>query len=70
MALAVFKICRQPDTPHAILGVRLGASPAEIKAAFKKLIMRWHPDRNPDNLQQAKEMSQKIIAAYTILNNK
>ena len=33
---------------HALLGLQPGASPPEIKRAFRKLAMRWHPDRNPD----------------------
>lgn len=37
----------QPDF-HQILGVAPTASAAEIKRAFKRLAMRWHPDRNAD----------------------
>lgn len=37
----------QPDF-HQILGVTPSASAAEIKRAFKRLAMRWHPDRNAD----------------------
>jgi DnaJ-domain-containing protein 1 len=55
----------QPETPHSILGVKFGATIPEIKAAFKKLIMQWHPDRNSS--LEAHAMTQKIIAAYTIL---
>ena len=34
--------------PHALLGLPAGASAQQIKRAFRKLAMRWHPDRNPD----------------------
>lgn len=37
----------QPDF-HQILGIPPSASAAEIKRAFKRLAMRWHPDRNAD----------------------
>jgi len=37
----------QPDF-HQILGVTPSASAAEIKRAFKRMAMRWHPDRNAD----------------------
>ncbi|WP_298595969.1 J domain-containing protein [Zoogloea sp.] len=33
---------------HQVLGVTPDASAAEIKRAYKRLAMRWHPDRNPD----------------------
>ena len=33
---------------HQILGLTPDASAAEIKRAYKRLAMRWHPDRNPD----------------------
>ena len=32
-----------------ILGVDSGATNDEIKKAFKKMAMRWHPDKNPEN---------------------
>lgn len=34
--------------PHALLGLPAGASAQQIKRAFRKLAMQWHPDRNPD----------------------
>lgn len=55
------------ETPYSILGVSTSATQQEIKTAFRSLIMKWHPDKNPGNLDQAEEMSKKIIAAYTIL---
>ena len=32
--------------PHHVLGVPPGASEAEIKAAYRRAALRWHPDRN------------------------
>ncbi len=57
----------QVESPYTILGVPTGASEAEIKKAFRKLIIRWHPDKNPGQHDMAEAMSKQLIAAYTIL---
>lgn len=58
----------QTQTPYQILGLPDRASQAEIKAAFRRLITEWHPDKNQHRLTEAEERSKQIIAAYTILN--
>jgi DnaJ-class molecular chaperone len=58
---------KHAETPYEILSVSAQASEAEIKKAFRKLIVLWHPDKNPEQQDKAEEMSKKIIAAYTIL---
>lgn len=58
---------KQTDSPRAILGVSETATKEDIKKAFRALIMKWHPDKNPDQEDLAKSMSQKILAAYTLL---
>lgn len=51
-------------TPYEILGVSPGASPEEIKSAFKKLAMQHHPDRGGDT-----EKFKEINNAYQTLTN-
>ncbi len=53
---------------YEVLGVAKGASADEIKSAYRKLAMKWHPDRNPDNTE-AKEKFQEASEAYEVLSN-
>ena len=53
---------------YAVLGVSLTATPEDIKQAYRKLAMRFHPDRNPEN-PDAEERFQGIKEAYEILSD-
>ena len=57
----------QEDDPYYILGVKNPSSQIVIKKAYYMLAKKWHPDKNPNNLEQANEMMKKINAAYSIL---
>ncbi|MCK0505972.1 DnaJ C-terminal domain-containing protein [Aromatoleum anaerobium] len=48
--------------PHSLLGLAPGAGEREIKHAFRRLAMRWHPDRNAD--PAAIEHFKRLRAAY------
>ena len=52
---------------YEVLGVTRSASEQEIKSAYRKLAMQHHPDRNPDNPQEAEEKFKEVTEAYTIL---
>ena len=54
---------------YKILGIERGASDDEIKKAYKKLALKWHPDRNPDNKDQADKKFQEISEAYEVLSD-
>ncbi|KAL7720559.1 J domain-containing protein [Entamoeba marina] len=41
----------------------------ELKKAYKKLALKWHPDRNPDNQKEASEKFKDIAEAYSVLSD-
>ncbi len=53
---------------YGILGVSKKASPEEIKKTFRKLAVKYHPDRNPDN-KEAEERFKEISEAYEVLSD-
>ncbi|MCQ2545090.1 MAG: J domain-containing protein [Clostridia bacterium] len=55
--------------PYEVLGVREGASEAEIKAAYKELAKKYHPDKYVDNplADLAEQKMQEINEAYDML---
>ncbi len=56
-----------PDDYYDILGVDTDASEKEIKKAYRKIAMEYHPDRNPDD-PQAEEKFKKAAEAYEVLS--
>ena len=54
---------------YNILGVAKTASQDDIKKAFRKLAMKYHPDRNPDNREEAEAKFKEAKAAYDILSD-
>jgi DnaJ family protein A protein 2 len=54
---------------YDILGISKTVSIDEIKKAYKKMCLKWHPDKNPDNIEEAKIEFQKIQEAYEVLSD-
>ncbi|MFB6264087.1 MAG: DnaJ C-terminal domain-containing protein [Bradymonadaceae bacterium] len=54
--------------PYTELGVSPGASQDEIKEAYRRLALKYHPDRNPDD-EAAAERFKRISRAYQILGD-
>jgi len=55
---------------YSILGVARGATDEEIKKAYKKSALKWHPDRNPNNRKQSEEKFKELAEAYEVLSDK
>ncbi|XP_012255664.1 dnaJ homolog subfamily B member 6-like isoform X2 [Athalia rosae] len=52
---------------YRILDVSRNATGVDIKKAYRKLALKWHPDKNPDNLDEANRMFKEISEAYEVL---
>ena len=54
---------------YEILGISKTASVDEIKSAYRKSALKWHPDRNPENKEEAEIRFRECTEAYSILSD-
>ena len=54
---------------YEVLGVPRGANEADIKKAYKKLALKWHPDKNPDQRDNAERIFKRVSEAYEVLSD-
>lgn len=52
---------------RGVLGVSSGASAAEVKKAYRALVVKWHPDKNRGSEERAAEVFKKVQKAYEVL---
>lgn len=54
---------------YEILEVSRDVSADDLKKSYRKLALKWHPDKNPNNVEDAKERFQLIQQAYEVLGD-
>ena len=54
---------------YEILGVSKEATPEEIRKAYKRLALKWHPDKHVDDKKEAEEKFKEIAEAYSVLSD-
>jgi len=54
---------------YEVLGVSRTASVDEIKSAYRKAALKWHPDRNPQNKHEAEVKFREATEAYSVVSD-
>jgi len=54
---------------YEILGVPKDADDKAIKQAYRKMALKWHPDKNPDDREEAERRFREVAEAYEVLSN-
>ncbi|KAG0625645.1 hypothetical protein M758_2G070900 [Ceratodon purpureus] len=62
------KLSKRKDW-YKVLGLSNTASALEIKKAYKRLALQWHPDKNQDNKEAAEDKFREVAEAYEVLGD-
>jgi len=70
VVISVLQFCQAASKDYyEVLGVGGQADDAEIKRAYKKMALKWHPDKNPDNKEAAQKEFITVQQAYEVLSD-
>ncbi len=62
-------VCGTTLKYYKALGVTKSATESEIKKAYRKLALQWHPDKNPNNKIESEKKFKEIVTAYECLSD-
>ncbi len=54
---------------YKILEIDKNSSPDDIRKAYRKLVLKYHPDKNPENKEESEIKFKEIYEAYSVLSN-
>lgn len=54
---------------YEVLKISRNATTDDIKKAYRKLALKWHPDKNPDRQDEATKKFKEISEAYEVLSD-
>jgi len=54
---------------YKVLGLKKGASPTDVKKAYHQLALKYHPDKNPNNKEEAEKKFKEVSEAYDVLSD-
>tara|TARA_B100000902_G_C27317303_1_gene922121 strand:- start:3076 stop:4428 length:1353 start_codon:yes stop_codon:yes gene_type:complete len=61
---------KEQKSYYKTLGVEKTATEAEIKKAYRKKALKYHPDRNPNNKEESEKKFKEVSRAYSVLSDK
>lgn len=64
-----FEVLEMPRCCYEVLGVERDAGDEEIKKSYRKLALKWHPDKNQDNNEESTRIFTEIQQAYEVLSD-
>ena len=67
--LELFLLAQSGKDYYKILGVKKTAKEKDLKKAYRKLALKWHPDKNIKNKEAATKKFEQISEAYEILSD-
>jgi len=60
---------RTKECHYAVLGVEMDATDSEIRKAYRKSALTWHPDKNQHRVEEATERMKLVTEAYAVLSD-